>query len=68
MKIVELTKNKLFMPLTNEEYELLEKISNDGIQKQSLTEREQVIANQLTIKDVLVRINEDGKITYKKIQ
>lgn len=68
MKIVELTKNKLFMPLTNEEYELLEKISNDGIQKQGLTEREQVIANQLTIKDVLVRINEDGKITYKKIQ
>ena len=68
MKIVELTKNKLFMPLTNEEYELLEKISNDGIQKQDLTEREQVVANQLTIKDVLVRINEDGKITYKKIQ
>jgi len=68
MKIVELTKNKLFMPLTNEEYELLEKFSNDGIQKQDLTEREQVVANQLTIKDVLVRINEDGKITYKKIQ
>lgn len=68
MKIVELTKNKLFMPLTNEEYELLEKFPNDGIQKQDLTEREQVIANQLTIKDVLVRINEDGKITYKKIQ
>ena len=68
MKILELTKNKLFMPLTNEEYSLLEKFSNDPISKVDLTEREQIIANQLTVKDVLVRINENGKITYKKIQ
>jgi len=68
MKIVELTKNKLFMPLTNEEYELLEKFSDDPISKKDLTEREQHIANQLTVKDVLVRINEDGKITFKKIR
>lgn len=68
MKIVELTKNKLFMPLTNEEYALLEKFTNETISKQELDEREQIIANQLTVKDVLVRINEDGKITYKKIQ
>lgn len=67
MKIVELTKNKLFMPLTNEEYALLEKFSNEPISKQELDEREQIIANQLTVKDVLVRINEDGKIVYKKI-
>jgi hypothetical protein len=68
MKILELTKNKLFMPLTNEEYSLLEKFSNDPISKVDLTEREQIIANQLTVKDVLVRINENGKITYKKIK
>jgi hypothetical protein len=67
MKIVELTKNKLFMPLTNEEYQLLEKFSSESVNKTDLTEREQILANQLTVKDVLVRVNEDGKIVYKKI-
>jgi hypothetical protein len=67
MKIVELTKNKLFMPLTNEEYQLLEKFSSESVNKTDLTEREQILANQLTVKDVLVRVNEDGKIIYKKI-
>ena len=67
MKIVELTKTKLFMPLTNEEYQLLEKFSSESVNKTDLTEREQLLANQLTVKDILVRINEDGKIIYKKI-
>jgi len=66
MKIVELT-NKLLLPLTNEESELMEKFSNDPIAKSQLNEREQILANQLTVKDVLVRTrNEEGKIYYKK--
>lgn len=55
------------MPLTNEEYQLLEKFSSESVNKTDLTEREQILANQLTVKDVLVRVNEDGKIIYKKI-
>lgn len=65
MKIVELT-NKLLLPLTNEESELMEKFSNEPVAKSLLDEREQVLANQLTVKDVLVRVNEEGKIYYKK--
>ena len=66
MKIVELT-NKLQLPITNEESELLERFIGDTpIAKGHLTEREQVLANQLTVKDVLHRTNEDGKIYYKK--
>jgi hypothetical protein len=66
MKIVELT-NKLLLTITNEEAELMEKfISEETIAKRDLDEREQVIANQLTTKDVLLRTNEAGKIYYKK--
>lgn len=65
MKIVELT-NKVLLPITNEEHELLAKFSDDSIAKTQLDEREQVLANQLTVKDVLLRTNEDGKIYYKK--
>lgn len=65
MKIVELT-NKLLLPLNNEEQELLEKFSNEPLAKSELDEREQVLANQLTNKDVLLRKNEDGKIHYSK--
>lgn len=65
MKIVELM-NKLLLPLNNEESDLLEKFGNDPIAKSQLEEREQVLANQLTVKDVLTRTNEDGKIYYKK--
>lgn len=66
MKIVELT-NKVLLPITNEESELLDRFSSDaGIPKGQLNEREQVLANQLTVKDVLLRVNEDGKIIYKK--
>jgi hypothetical protein len=66
MKIVELT-NKLLLTITNEEHELLEQFTGDNtIAKSLLDEREQMIANQLTVKDVLLRTNEAGKIYYKK--
>lgn len=66
MKIVELI-NNVQLPITNEESELLERfIGNTPIAKTHLTDREQVLANQLTVKDVLLRTNEDGKIYYKK--
>lgn len=65
MKIVELT-TKVLLPITNEENELLSRFENDQIAKSQLDEREQVLANQLTVKDVLLRTNENGKIYYKK--
>lgn len=66
MKIVELT-NKLLLPITNEEQELLERFIGDtSIAKSHLDEREQLLANNLTVKDVLIRTNTDGKIYYKK--
>ena len=66
MKIVELT-NKVLLPITNEEQDLLERFVGDmSILKSQLNEREQLLANQLTVKDVLLRTNEDGKIYYKK--
>jgi hypothetical protein len=67
MKIVELT-NKLLLPITNEEQELLEQFDSDTlIAKSQLGEREQVLAHNLTVKDVLLRTNNDGKIYYKKL-
>ena len=65
MKIVELT-NKLLLPITNEEHDLLKKFGDDSISKSQLDEREQILANGLTVKDVLLRTNKDGKIHYKK--
>lgn len=66
MKIVELTNNVL-LPITNEEHELLGRFIGDTpIAKSHLDEREQTLANQLTVKDVLLRTNTDGKIYYKK--
>lgn len=67
MKIVELT-NKLLLAITNEEQELLERFDGDTpIAKSHLDEREQLLANNLTVKDVLIRTNTDGKIYYKKL-
>jgi hypothetical protein len=66
MKIVELT-NKLLLPITNEEAELMEKfVGESTIAKRDLNEREQLLANQLTIKNVLLRKNEAGKLYYQK--
>jgi hypothetical protein len=66
MKIVELT-TKILLPITNEESELLDRFSDgDVLSKNQLNEREQLLANQLTVKDVLLRTNENGKIYYRK--
>ena len=66
MKIVELT-NKILLPITNEEQEVLEQFVDDiSIAKNQFNEREQLLANSLTNKDVLLRTNQDGKIHYKK--
>ena len=70
MKIVELTHNKLLMPITNEELEMLEERFDDrnSIAKACLCDREIVLANQLTVKEVLLRhTDEDGKLYYTKI-
>jgi hypothetical protein len=66
MKIVELT-TKILLPITNEESQLLDRFSDgDALSKNQLNEREQLLANQLTVKDVLLRTNENGKIYYRK--
>ena len=67
MKIVELT-NKILIAITNEEQDLLEQFVDDiPVAKSQLDEREQLLAHNLTVKDVLLRTNNDGKIYYKKI-
>lgn len=65
MKIIELTSD-LSIALNNEEVSLMEKFGDSAVAKSKLNEREQVIANQLVIKDVLLRTNEEGKIHYSK--
>jgi hypothetical protein len=66
MKIVELT-TKILMPITNEESQLLDRFSDgEVLSKNQLNEREQLLANQLTVRDVLLRTNENGKIYYRK--
>ena len=66
MKIVELL-NNIQLPIKNEQADLLGRfLEEPTISKKSLSEREQVIANQLTAQDVLLRRNENGQITYKK--
>ena len=55
------------MPITNEEYDLLNKFkSRDSVSRRDLNEREVHVANMLVIKDVLHRKNQDGNITYQK--
>lgn len=66
MKIVELLTG-INLPLTNEEVEVFSKFdSQQAIEKRSLTEREQILANQLVVKDVLSRKVKDGKIVFVK--
>lgn len=66
MKIVELTAS-LNLPVTNEEYSLYRSFAEGTPKsKRDMNPREQQIANQLVNKDLLVRINENGKILYKK--
>jgi hypothetical protein len=66
MKIVELL-NSVKLGITNEQADLLGRFQHEPtISKNSLSEREQVIANQLTMQDVLHRAQKDGQVTYKK--
>lgn len=67
MKIVELTRG-IQLPITNEEADVLSKFADQEVRvnKTDLTEREQVLANQLVNKGVLVRKNNEGKIQYFK--
>lgn len=67
MKIVEFM-GGVQLPITNEEADVLVKFDNlsHPIPKSTLSEREQVIANQLVNKGVLVRKNQDGQINYLK--
>jgi transcription initiation factor IIE alpha subunit len=66
MRIVELL-NNISLPITNEEAEVLDMLNDrKELRKSELDERQQIMANQLVNKDVLYRINENGRITYKK--
>lgn len=66
MKIVELL-NNIQVAITNEQADLLGRFNHEpSIDKNKLTEREQVIANQLTTQDILLRRNENGQIKYTK--
>lgn len=66
MKIVELV-NKINVPITNEEAEVLGMFEDESvIQRQDLSPREVVLANQLVNKDILYRKHEAGHTSYKK--
>jgi hypothetical protein len=66
MRIVELL-NNISLPITNEEADLLREFDGSReLYKADLDPRQQVIANQLVNKDVLYRIQENGRITYRK--
>ena len=66
MKIVELL-NRIQVPINNEQADFLGRFQTESsINKNTLTLREQEIANQLTVQDILVRRNDHGQISYKK--
>ena len=67
MRIVELL-NNIQLPITNEEAEVLDMFTEETkeLYKHKLDERHVVMANRLVNKDVLYRINENGRIIYKK--
>jgi len=66
MKIVELLSN-IQVAITNEQADLLGRFQHEpSIPKNKLDEREQVIANQLTTQDILLRRNDNGQIIYQK--
>jgi hypothetical protein len=66
MKIIELV-NKINVPITNEEAEVLDMFEDEEvIQRQDLSPREVILANQLVNKDILYRKHDSGHTTYKK--
>lgn len=67
MKILELI-NNIRIPITNEESDVLGKFNeSELIPKATLDPREQLVANQLVNKDILLRVkNQNGQLAYKK--
>jgi hypothetical protein len=66
MKIIELV-NNIQLPITNEEADLLTKFSDDNnLNKSDLSPRQQILANQLVNKNILLRTNQNGQIVYSK--
>jgi hypothetical protein len=66
MKIVELL-NNLTVPLNNEEAELLTRFDeSEVVARKDFSPREQLIANQLVVKEVLTRKQNGSQIIYKK--
>lgn len=66
MKIVELTAHRI--AITNEEADLLNQFDDETptLVKGKMTERQQIMANQLVNKDILLRKNENGQLIYKR--
>lgn len=66
MRIVEIS-NKLQLPITNEEADMLDQFEEGAVvYKNELNERQQLLANQLVVKDLLLRKHQNGQIIYKK--
>lgn len=67
MKVVEFISG-LQITISNEEADLLSLFDDQQvpIAKTSLTERQQVLANQLVYKGILIRRNQDGTINYSR--
>ena len=67
MKIVEVTK-QLQAAITNEEADVLLQFDEDTpvVAKGDLNDRQQMMANQLVNKNLLLRIKENGRTIYKK--
>jgi hypothetical protein len=66
MKIIELV-NNISLPISNEEADVLGQFeANKIIAKEDMNPRQIVVANQLVNKDILLRKNDQGKITYRK--
>ena len=66
MKIIEVTTGVL-LPLTNEEADLLLKFKDgNSVSRKELNERQVEVANHLVVKDILLRINQNGRINYSK--
>lgn len=67
MKVVEFISG-LQITISNEEADLLNLFDDQQvpIAKTSLTERQQVLANQLVYKGILIRRNQDGTINYSR--
>ena len=66
MKIIELL-NRVRIPITNEEADLMGKFSEGQVlAREDFSPRELHIANQLVNKDILLRRNQSGRISYQK--